>query len=223
MTLLSLLLVASAQAVVVRAPAASARPAPAALPRAAMGSTLALTPSLGSTALAAADGPSPLAAPAPGLAPDREAALVAKLAAKLPSQDSASRAKTAAWIRDIAIENPRAVVQAAAVEALARDAEVSGNLIHFENLAADIEAVASATPFDSVFEDAVGRLVDAARRSGRAQREHALRMAERIGRSGTPERREKAAALIEGLREDPAFRLDADEVVRSAARVRAGG
>lgn len=212
-----LLLAFSAQAVVVRAPVA--RPAFAVLPPAALGSAISLTPSLS----APADAPTPLAPSAlPGFAPDKEAALVAKLAAKLPSQDSVSRAKTAAWIRDIAVENPRAAVQAAALDALATDAESTANLSHFESLAASIESFAATTPYDSVFEDAVYRLVDAARRSGRAQRASALAVAERIGRSGTPERREKAAALIEGLKGQPGFHLEDDELSRAAARVRAG-
>lgn len=171
---------------------------------------------------APAQTPAPPAAPLPSLAPDREAALIAKLAAKLPSQDAVARMKTAAWIGDLALEHPRAAVQAAAVGALAADAEASGSLTHFEALASQIAAVAAATPFDAVFEDAVGRLVDAARRAGRAQRVSALAVAENLGRSATPARREAAAALIESLRDDPALRSQADELTRAAARVRAG-
>ncbi len=177
----SLLFVVSAHAVVSRAPVARAVPVVA--PRIALGSGA----SLRTTLTSPADAPSPLPAPSLGLAPDREAALVAKLAAKLPSQDATSRAKTAAWIRDVALENPRAAVQSAAVDALAQDAEAAGNLVHFENLASDIEAVASATPFDHVFEDAVGRLVDVARRSGRAQRAQEVGLvAARLAAVGVP-------------------------------------
>ena len=211
---LPLLLAFTAHAVVVRAPVVIARPAAAVAPL-----TLSLLPSLS----AAADSPAPLTPSVmPGFAPDKEATLIAKLAAKLPSQDSVSRAKTAAWIRDIAVENPRAVVQAAALDALAADAEAATNLSHFESLAASIEAFAATTPYDSVFEDAVFHLVDAARRAGRAQRASALAVAERIGRSGSPERREKAATLIEGLKGQPGFHLEDDELSRAAARVRAG-
>lgn len=215
MTILPLLFALTAGAHVARVPASAVRPVPAFLP-AVSGSAAALT----ATLAAPADAPSPL--PAPAFAPDREAALVAKLAAKLPTQDGVSRAKTAAWIRDLAVENPRAAVQSAALDALATDAAAAGDLGHFENLAGAIEAFAASTPFDHVFEDAVARLVDAARVSGRAQRASALAAAERIGRSGSPERREKAAALIEGLKEAPGFRLERDELSRAAARVRAG-
>lgn len=226
MIALPLLLVVSAHAVTVRAAHAPVtRAASSVLPRIALaagtssgtGATV-----LTRTLFAAADAPSALPTPSLGLAPDREAALVVKLAAKLSSQDATSRAKTADWIRDIALETPRAAVQAAAVGALAEDAENSRNLVHFQRLAENIEAVAAATTHDAVFEDAVGRLVDAARRSGRAQRDYAMLVAERIGRGAPAERRERAAALIESLAGDPAFRMDENDPARIAARVRAG-
>lgn len=226
MTLLPLLLAAVSCAQVVRGSAVSAaRPAPAVLTVASSLSAPALSPSLTPSlapALPAAGGaPAPLA-PSAGLLADREAALVAKLAAKLPSQDATSRGKTADWIRDVALENPRAAVQSAAVSALADDAVASGNLVHFENVSAGIERIAESTSFDHVFEDAVARLVDAARVSGRAQRRHALNVAERLGVSASGERREKAAALIEGLKADPSFRMESDELDRAAARIRSG-
>jgi hypothetical protein len=210
---------------VLRGAAASAARPVAVLPVAASFASPSLSPSL-TPALApalpsAADAPAPLA-PAAGLVADREAALVAKLAAKLPSQDAASRGKTADWIRDLALENPRAAVQSAAVNALADDAVAAGNLVHFENVAAGIERIAASTSFDHVFEDAVARLVEAARVSGRAQRRHALGVAERLGVSASAERREKAAALMEGLRSDPSFKLDGEDLDRAAARIRSG-
>lgn len=233
MTLLPLLLAALSSAQVGRAAAAaSARPA---TPVPAVSASLAASPlshvaaslsPLPAPALAPAlpsapHAPSPLA-PAAGLVADREAALVAKLAAKLPSQDATARGKTVEWIRDVALENPRAAVQSAAVGALADDALASGNLAHFENLAAGIERIAQATSFDHVFEDAVARLVEAARVSGRAQRRHALSVAERLGVGASAERREKAAALIETLKAEPSFRLESDELERAAARIRSG-
>ncbi len=212
MTVLPLLLALNASAHVARVPVAPARAVAPVLPAVTLALASPLTPVLAA----------PAGAPAFSFAPDKEAALIAKLAAKLPSQDAASRAKTADWIREIAVENPRAVVQSAALDALATDAEAADNLSHFESLAAGIESFAASTPFDHVFEDAVARLVEAARVSGRAQRASALAVAERIGRSGTPERREKAAALIEGLKGAPGFRMEEDDLARIAARVRAG-
>jgi hypothetical protein len=226
MTLLPLLLAAVTSAQVVRGAAASAaRPPAPVLHVWASLSAPSLAPSLAPTLApalpAAGDAPAPLA-PAAGLVADREAALVAKLAAKLPSQDATTRGKTADWIRDVALENPRAAVQSAAVNALADDAVAAGNLAHFENVAAGIERIAQSTSFDHVFEDAVARLVEAARISGRAQRRHALGVAERLGVSASAERREKAAALIETLKADPSFRLESDELDRAAERIRSG-
>lgn len=225
MTLLPLLLAAVSSAQVVRGAASAARPAaPALLAPAGLAApslSPSLVPTLAPALPAAAGAPAPLA-PAAGLVADREAALVAKLAAKLPSQDAASRGKTVEWIRDVALENPRAAVQSAAVGALADDALAAGNLVHFENAAAGIERIAQTTSFDHVFEDAVARLVEAARVSGRAQRRHALSVAERLGVSASTERRERAAALLEGLRADPSFRLESDELDRAAGRIRAG-
>lgn len=223
MTLLPLLLAAHAGAALTRCAAPAARAAAPVLP---VSSVLAapvlaptLAPALAPALSAATDAPP---APAPGLVADKEAGLVAKLAAKLPSQDATTRGKTAGWIRDIALEHPRAAVQSAAVGALADDAVASANLVHFEDLSAGIERIASSTAFDHVFEDAVARLVEAARVSGRAQRRHALSVAERLGVSASPERREKAAALLEELKKDPSFKLEADELDRSAARIRSG-
>lgn len=236
MTLLPLLLAVSASAITVRTGAVAAHGVSAVgsvgtslggTNHAVAGMNAAFAPTLAPALAAAADAPAPLT-PAPGLntpsafVADREAGLVAKIAAKMPGQDSVTRGKSAAWIRDIALENPRAAVQSAAVGALADDAVAASNLVHFENVAADIEAIASSTPFDHVAEDAVARLVEAARNSGRAQRAHALNVAERIGKSGNAQRREAAAALVEGLKADPSFKLEGDELDRAAARIRAG-
>lgn len=223
MTLLPLLLAAHAGAALTRSAAPAARAAAPVLPVASALSAPALSPALAPALAPSLSAPAdaPLT-PAPGLIADKEAGLVAKLAAKLPSQDATTRGKTADWIRDIALEHPRAAVQSAAVGALADDALASENLAHFENLSAGIERIAASTSFDHVFEDAVARLVEAARVSGRAQRRHALNVAERLGASASAERREKAASLLEELKKDPSFKLEAEELDRSATRIRAG-
>jgi hypothetical protein len=94
-------------------------------------------------------------------------------------------------------------------------------MIYFEQAVAAIESFAGTTEHDAVYEDAVRRLVDAARRSGGSQARAALSAAERLGRAGTLARRARAAELIGSLRSDKSVRWDPDAVEGAVARLNA--
>lgn len=163
--------------------------------------------------------PSALSASAP-VADDKEAALVEKLSAKLCSSDCVARRKTATWIAELASSHPREAVQSAAVRGLAADAAAADDLIYFQHATGLVAAFAAVSPHDSVFAQAVDALVDAARTSGRAQRLEAVAAVVRLGSAASPERRARAAAALETLREDPAFRADPDSLERALSRLR---
>ena len=212
------MLAAPAGAQVLRAPSVAVIPNVFAVP--ALQSAAA--PALGFS-LSASMPPLPASLPSvPSAAPaaDPKAALVEKLAARLCSADCVTRGKTAQWIGELALEHPREAVQAAAVRGLADDAAASRDLSHFEAVSRVIESIAAATPHEAVFDDAVRRMMDAARGSGQAQRARALASAERIGASGDPARRARAAEILSALRADPSYRLDAEDLDRLIARVR---
>ncbi|MBI3565620.1 MAG: hypothetical protein HY079_10530 [Elusimicrobia bacterium] len=165
--------------------------------------------------------PLPAAASAPAaVGVDKEAALVATLSARLCGSDCVARRKTATWIGELASAHPREAVQSAAVRGLAADAAASNDLLYFQHATGLIGAFASVTPHDSVFAQAADALVDAARTSGRAQRLEAVAAVVRLGSAASPERRARAAAALESLRADPAFRLDAEYLERALARLR---
>ena len=219
---LSIVLAVPAGAQVLRAPSVAVASNISAVP------VLAMTaPALGSS-LSASMPPLPAsltsvpsAAPAAAApAADPKAALVEKLAARLCSADCVTRGKTAQWIGELALEHPREAVQAAAVRGLADDAAATRDLSHFEAVSRVIESIAAATPHEAVFDDAVRRMVDAARGSGQAQRARALASAERIGAAGDAARRARAAEILSALRADPAYRLDAEDLDRLIARVK---
>jgi hypothetical protein len=160
-----------------------------------------------------------VSAPTP-LAIDKEAALVAKLSSGLCAANCVDRRKTASWIGDLAAQHPREAVQAAAVRGLAADAVASNDLLYFEHATGIIGSFAGTTPHEAVFDAAVKSLVEAARSSGRAQRLEALSVVVRLGSAAAPERRARAAAALETLRGETAFRLDADLLERAISRVR---
>ncbi len=162
---------------------------------------------------------SALSAPTP-VAVDKEAALVAKLSAGLCGANCVDRRKTASWIGELAVQHPREAVQTAAVKSLAADALAANDLLYFEHVTGLIGSFAGTTPHEAVFDEAVKSLVGAARASGRAQRMEALAAVVRLGANASPERRARAAAALETLRGETAFRLDADILERAITRVR---
>lgn len=198
----------------VRIPAA---PAPLAAPAPALSLAALPAPSLQASPIKPA--PSALSAPTP-VADDREAALVEKLSAGLCGSDCVSRRKKAAWIAELAAQHPREAVQAAAARGLAADAAVSNDLLYFEHVTGLIQSFASTTPHEAVFDQAVNSLVEAARESGRAQRREAVAAVVRLGAGASPERRARAAAALETLRGQTAFKLDADYLEGAISRVR---
>lgn len=200
-------------------PAASVRVPAAPAPLAAPAPALALTPAPSLQASPLNPAVVALSGPAP-VANDRDAALVEKLSAGLCSSDCVNRRKKATWIAELAVQQPREAVQAAAVRGLTSDATASGDLLYFEHVTGLIGSFASTTPHEAVFDEAVKSLVEAARVSGRAQRMEALSAVVRLGSGASPERRARAAEALAALRGEAAFKLDADVLERAIARVR---
>jgi|GEM_PF-2543292 len=168
--------------------------------------------------LSAAAAPSAGASAAPAAAPaaasaasaDPQEVLVNKIGARLCGSTCVERRKNAEWIGEVAAANPREPVQAAAVRVLADDAMRGNDLNYFETAVSAIESFAGSTEHDAVYEDAVRRLVAAARNSGGRQGRTALGAIMRISR--TPERRAYAASQVAALRGDPSVRWDPDAV-----------